>query len=68
MDVSSLSSFFLGIIVNHVFHETNVAAHSLNRSALELEDELIWLEESLVCYFKGCFIFIITGSSLSQNK
>ncbi|PON80911.1 Ribonuclease H-like domain containing protein [Trema orientale] len=46
LDVFSLFSFFPSVIVKHVLHKANKAAHDLARFALGVEDELTWLEES----------------------
>ncbi|PON79890.1 Ribonuclease H-like domain containing protein [Trema orientale] len=46
LDIMSLFPHFLGIKVNHVFHEANEAAHRLAKLALQVIDKLVWLEET----------------------
>uniref|UniRef100_A0A803PIC3 Reverse transcriptase domain-containing protein n=1 Tax=Cannabis sativa TaxID=3483 RepID=A0A803PIC3_CANSA len=44
VDVLSLLSFFLNVCVSHVKNDANMAAHSLAKHALEVDETCFWLE------------------------
>ncbi|PON56783.1 Serine/threonine protein kinase [Trema orientale] len=46
LDVFSLLSYFPSVLIKHVYHEANAAAHKLAKFALGLDNDLIWLGES----------------------
>nr|XP_017239248.1 PREDICTED: peptidyl-prolyl cis-trans isomerase CYP28, chloroplastic-like [Daucus carota subsp. sativus] len=46
-DIKMLVANFPGAIITHVNRKFNIAAHNLSKQALQLDDELIWMEDDL---------------------